>query len=221
MSSTEDRGRDISGVRERTEAQRVSAHRLLVVVSAPSGAGKTSLCEWVVTAVPGFAHSVSFTTRPARPDEADGRDYHFVNEATFRAMVDRGEFAEWAVVHGHLYGTSLALLQRHFAAGLDVILDIDTQGADILRRSHPDGVFVFVVPPSWSVLEERLRRRRSDAESEIQRRLQRAREEVKRHPEYQYVIVNDDFARAAEGLKAIILAERRRSLRVDLGFLHA
>jgi guanylate kinase len=125
------------------------------------------------------------------------------------------------VVHGHLYGTSQALLQRHFAAGLDVILDIDTQGADILRRSHPDGVFVFVVPPSWAVLEERLRRRRSDAESEIQRRLQRAREEVKRHPEYQYVIVNDDFARAAEGLKAIILAERRRSLRVDLGFLHA
>ena len=199
----------------------MSAHRLLVVVSAPSGAGKTSLCEWVVTQLPGLAHSVSFTTRPPRPDEKDGRDYHFVDEATFRAMVDRGEFAEWAVVHSHLYGTSQALLQRHFAAGLDVILDIDTQGADILRRSHPDGVFVFVVPPSWSVLEERLRRRRSDAEAEIQRRLQRAREEVKRHPEYQYVIVNDDFSRAAEGLKAIILAERRRSFRVDLGFLHA
>jgi guanylate kinase len=136
-------------------------------------------------------------------------------------MVDRGEFAEWAVVHGHLYGTSQPLLQRHFAAGLDVILDIDTQGADILRRSHPDGVFVFVVPPSWAVLEERLRRRRSDVEAEIQRRLQRAREEVKRYPEYEYVIVNDEFARAAEMLKAIILAERRRSFRVDLGFLHA
>jgi guanylate kinase len=194
---------------------------MLVVVSAPSGAGKTSLCEWVVAAVPNLAHSVSFTTRPPRSDERDGRDYHFVDEATFRGMVDRGDFAEWAVVHGHLYGTSQALLQRHFAAGRDVILDIDTQGAAILRREHLDAVFVFVVPPSWALLEERLRRRRSDAEADIQRRLQRAREEVKHYAEYQYVIVNDVFARAAEELKAIILAERRRSVRVDLGFLQA
>lgn len=199
----------------------MTAHRLLVVVSAPSGAGKTSLCEWVVTALPGLAHSVSFTTRPPRPDEKDGRDYHFVDEATFRAMVGRGEFAEWAVVHGHLYGTSRALLERYFAAGLDVILDIDTQGAAILRQGHPDGVFVFIVPPSWALLEERLRRRKSDVEADIQRRLQRAREEVKHYAEYQYVIVNDVFARAAEELKAIILAERRRGSRVDLGFLHA
>ena len=199
----------------------MTAHRLLVVVSAPSGAGKTSLCEWVVTQLPGLAHSVSFTTRPPRPDEKDGRDYHFVDEATFRAMVDRGEFAEWAVVHGHLYGTSRALLERYFAAGLDVILDIDTQGAAILRQGHPDGVFVFIVPPSWALLEERLRRRKSDAEADIQRRLQRALEEVKHYAEYQYVIVNDVFARAAEELKAIILAERRRGSRVDLGFLHA
>jgi len=194
---------------------------MLVVVSAPSGAGKTSLCEWVVTAVPNLAHSVSFTTRPPRPDEKDGRDYSFVDEATFRAMADRGDFAEWAVVLGHLYGTSRALLQRHFAAGQDVILDIDTQGAAILRREHPDEVSVFIVPPSWAMLEDRLRRRRSDAEADIQRRLQRAREEVKHYAEYQYVIVNDVFARAAEELKAIILAERRRSVRVDLGFLQA
>ena len=199
----------------------MTAHRLLVVVSAPSGAGKTSLCEWAVTALPGLAHSVSFTTRPPRSDETDGRDYHFVDEVTFRAMVDRGEFAEWAVVHGHLYGTSRALLERHFAAGLDVILDIDTQGSAILRRDHPDGVFVFIVPPSWAMLEERLRRRQSDAEADILRRLQRAREEVMYYAEYQYVIVNDVFVRAAEELKAIILAERRRSARVDLGFLHA
>jgi len=194
---------------------------MLIVVSAPSGAGKTSLCEWVVAAVPNLAHSVSFTTRPPRPDERDGRDYHFVDEATFRAMADRGEFAEWAVVHGHLYGTSQALLQRHFAAGQDVILDIDTQGAAILRREHPDAVSVFIVPPSWALLEERLRRRRSDAEADVQRRLQRAREEVTHYAEYQYVIVNDVFARAAEELKAIVLAERRRSVRVDLGFLQA
>ncbi len=203
------------------EAERVRSARLLVVVSAPSGAGKTSLCEWVVAAVPNLAHSVSFTTRPARPDETDGRDYSFVDEATFRAMADRGDFAEWAVVHGHLYGTSRALLQRYFAASQDVILDIDTQGAAILRREHPDAVSVFIVPPSWAMLEDRLRRRRSDAEGDIQRRLQRAREEVKHYAEYQYVIVNDVFARAAEELKAIVLAERRRSVRVDLGFLQA
>ncbi len=202
-------------------AQPARADRLLVVVSAPSGAGKTSLCEWVVTAVPNLAHSVSFTTRPPRPDEQDGRDYRFVDEATFRGRVDRGEFAEWAVVHGHLYGTSQALLDRHFAAGQDVILDIDTQGAAILRGSHPDAVFVFIVPPSWAMLEERLRRRRSDTEGDIQRRLERAREEVTHYVEYQYVVVNDVFARAAEELKAIILAERRRSGRVDLGFLQA
>jgi guanylate kinase len=203
------------------EAAEVTRPPLLVVVSAPSGAGKTSLCQWVVKAVPGLAHSVSYTTRPPRPDERDGSDYHFVDEATFRAMVDRGEFAEWAVVHGHLYGTSQALLLRHFAAGQDVILDIDTQGASILRRRYSDGVFVFIVPPSWAQLEERLRLRRSDAESEIRRRLERAREEVKHYTEYQYVIVNDVFARAAEELRAIILAERRRSTRVDLGFLKA
>ncbi len=197
------------------------SRRLLVVVSAPSGAGKTSLCEWVVTAVAGLAHSVSFTTRPPRRDEQHGRDYHFVDEAAFRGMVDRGEFAEWAVVHGHLYGTSQALLERHFTAGLDVILDIDTQGAALLRRGHPHGVFVFIVPPSWAMLEERLRRRQSDAEADIQGRLQRARVEVKSYAEYQYVIVNDEFARAAEEMKAIIVAERRRSSRVDLAFLQA
>jgi len=203
------------------ESERVGAGRMLVVVSAPSGAGKTSLCEWVVGAVPNLAHSVSFTTRPPRPDESNGRDYHFVDETTFRSMVDRGDFAEWAVVHGHLYGTSQALLQRHFRVGQDVILDIDTQGAAILRRKHPDAVFVFIVPPSWALLEERLRRRRSDAEGDIQRRLKRAREEFEHYTEYQYVIVNDEFAQAAEALKAIILAERRRSARVDLGFLQA
>jgi guanylate kinase len=200
-------------------AGRPADRRLLVVVSGPSGTGKTSLCQWAVEAVPGLVHSVSFTTRPPRPDERNGSDYHFVNEATFRAMAARGEFAEWAQVHGHLYGTSQVLLEQHFVAGLDVILDIDTQGADILRRTHPDGVFVFVVPPSWAQLEERLRRRRSDSEAEIQRRLQRAREEVHHSRAYQYVIINDEFARAAEYLKAVILAEGCRPARVDLGFL--
>lgn len=192
---------------------------MLVVVSAPSGAGKTSLCEWAVTAVPDLVHSVSHTTRSPRPHETDGRDYHFVDEPTFRAMAARGEFAEWATVHGHLYGTSRAALESYFAAGHDAILDIDTQGAAILREAYPGGVFVFIVPPSWDVLEGRLRRRHSDSEEEIQRRLSQARQEVRHYAEYQYVIVNEDFARAADDLKAIILAERRRAGRVDMGFL--
>ena len=203
------------------ESIQARTRRLLIVVSAPSGAGKTSLCEWAVQAVPGLVHSVSFTTRPPRPDEQDGTDYHFVDEATFRGMVDRGEFAEWAQVHGHLYGTSRLLLEEHLGAGLDVILDIDTQGAAILRRSNPGAVFVFIVPPSWAQLEERLRRRKSDSEEAIQRRLRRARVELTKYPAYQYVIVNDEFERAAEQLKAIILAERCRTARVDLAFLHA
>jgi guanylate kinase len=219
MPDARDRGVGILG--GWAEAGRMTSHPLLIVVSAPSGAGKTSLCEWVVTAVPGLAHSVSYTTRRPRPDERDGSDYHFVDEGTFRDMADRGEFAEWAVVHGHLYGTSRALLEEQFAAGLDVILDIDTHGAAILRDRYPEGVFIFIVPPSWAMLEARLRSRHSDAEADIQRRLKRAREEVKHYAEYQYVIVNDVFSRAAEELKAIILAERRRSPRVDLGFLDA
>lgn len=190
-----------------------------MVVSAPSGAGKTSLCEWAVTAVPNLVHSVSHTTRAPRPHEVTGRHYHFVDEPTFRAMASRGEFAEWAEVHGHLYGTARAVLEGYFAAGQDAILDIDTRGARILRRSHPAGVFVFLVPPSWEVLERRLRQRHSDAEEEIARRLVRAREEIRHYAEYQYVIVNEDFTRAADELRAIILAERRRSGRVDMAFL--
>lgn len=196
-----------------------SERRLLIVVSAPSGAGKTSLCEWAVGHVPSLAHSVSHTTRAPRPHEVDGRHYHFVDETRFRGMAAQGEFAEWAEVHGHLYGTAHAELARHQAQGNDVILDIDTQGAALLRGRYPEAVSVFIVPPSWEALESRLRQRHSDAEADIQRRLQRARDEVKESSQYQYVVVNDEFPRAAEGLRAIILAERLRGSRVDMGFL--
>jgi guanylate kinase len=152
---------------------------MLVVVSAPSGAGKTSLCEWAVTAVPNLVHSVSFTTRPPRPGEEDGRHYHFVDRATFRAMAEAGDFAEWAEVHGQLYGTSRRLLADYFAGGQDAILDIDTQGAAILRAAVPDAVFVFVVLPSWAMLEARLRGRHSEGEEAIRRRLATAREEMR------------------------------------------
>jgi len=196
-------------------------HPLLIVVSAPSGAGKTSLCQGVVVAVPDLTHSVSYTTRVPRPGEVEGRHYHFVDVAAFRGMQDRGDFVESAEVHGALYGTSRRLLERYFAAGHDVILDVDTQGARSLRRVYPDAVTVFILPPSWARLEERLRSRHSEGEADLRRRLRVARDEAAQASEYDYVIINDVLARAAEELRAIIIAERLRSGRVDLGFLEA
>ncbi len=193
--------------------------RLMVVVSAPSGAGKTSLCQEAARRLPRLVHSVSYTTRAPRPDEQDGRDYHFVNAATFRKMIEAGDFAEWASVHGHLYGTSRLLLEKNFADGLDVILDIDTQGATTLRRVYPRGVFVFVVPPTFAMLEARLRQRRTDSEEEIRRRLARAREELRHFKKYRYIVVNDIFQNAVEQLSCIITAERSRRDRVDLSYL--
>lgn len=189
--------------------------RLLIVVSAPSGAGKTSLCEEAVRRLPGLTHSISYTTRPPRTYEVEGRDYHFVDEGTFQRMVQAGEFAEWATVHGSLYGTSRVLLEAHFAAGRDVILDIDTQGAAQIRQVYPESVSVFVLPPSRGQLEARLRARRSEAPREIERRLKRAGEEMKVFGKYDYVIINDVLERAADELCAIIVAERCRTVRLD------
>jgi guanylate kinase len=192
---------------------------LIVVVSAPSGAGKTTLCQETARRVPRLVHSVSYTTRAPRPDEQDERDYHFVDEATFRKMIEAGDFAEWAAVHGHLYGTSRLLLEKQFAEGLDVILDIDTQGAAILRRVYSGAAFVFVVPPTFALLETRLRQRRSDSQQEIRQRLARAREELQHYREYRYIVVNDIFDDAVKQLCSIITAERSRSDRMDLSFL--
>lgn len=189
--------------------------RLVIVVSAPSGGGKTSLCDEAVRRIPDLVHSVSFTTRPPRSHEVNGRDYYFVNEATFQRMVESGDFAEWASVHDHLYGTSKRLLEANMAAGKDVILDVDVQGAAQLRQQYPEGVFVFMLPPSWDMLEERLRARRSDASEEIERRLKKAREEIKCFNEYKYVIINDVLERAVGDLCAIIAGERCRSFRLN------
>jgi guanylate kinase len=188
----------------------------LFVVSAPSGAGKTTLCHEVRQRVPHLAYSVSFTTRGPRPGEADGKDFHFVTEARFRALVAAHEFAEWAIVHGHLYGTSATALEAELAQGRDVLLDIDAQGAAQLRSRYPEAVLVFIVAPSMAELEQRLRERRSDAEGEIQRRLARAREEIGLWRQYQYLIVNRDRDEAVEELTAIVHAERCRTARLTL-----
>lgn len=197
----------------------MNRQRLMVVVSAPSGAGKTSLCQEAAGRLPRLIHSVSYTTRAPRPDEEGGRDYHFVNESTFQGMIKAGEFAEWAHVHGHLYGTSRSLLEKQFAEGRDVILDIDTQGAAKLRQDYQTGVFVFVIPPTFDLLETRLRQRRTDSDEEILRRLARAREELHHYRYYQYVVLNDIFEEAVKQLCCIITAERSRTDRVNLSFL--
>ena len=190
----------------------------LFVVSAPSGAGKTTLCREMRLRLHDLAYSVSVTTRPPRPGEIDGTDFRFVTRAQFEEMVRRHEMAEWATVHTNLYGTPAAPLEAALREGRDVLLDIDTQGAAQLRARYPDAVLVFVVAPSMAELEQRLRERRSDSEKEITRRLQRAREEVMLWKRYDYLIVNRDVKEAMEQLESIILAERCRVARLALTF---
>lgn len=189
---------------------------MLVVVSAPSGAGKTSLCLEIRKLVPDLAYSISYTTRPPRLGEVDGRDFFFVKEPVFRQMAERGEFAEWASVHGNLYGTSARFLEQALGRGEDILLDIDTQGARQLRARYPEGVYVFVVAPSIKELEQRLLERKSDAPQEIARRLGRAREEITAWREYDYLIVNQDLDEAVQQLSAIVMAERARTTRLTL-----
>jgi guanylate kinase len=189
---------------------------LLFVVSAPSGAGKTSLCRALTVKLENLRHSISYTTRNPRPGEIDGRDYYFVTPDRFRQMVQAGDFAEWAEVHSHLYGTSRRVLDGMRAEGIDVILDIDTQGAKQIRDKY-DGraVFVFIMPPSLEILEERLRNRRSDHEDEIRKRMRRAKDEMRDYTLYDYVIVNRDFDRALLEIRSVITAERCRTQLID------
>ena len=196
----------------------ISRRGTLFVVSAPSGAGKTTLCREIRLRLHDLAYSVSVTTRSPRPGEVDGTDFRFVREAEFRAMLARDEFAEWATVHANLYGTRARSLEEALGAGRDVLLDIDTQGAAQLRARYTDAVLIFVVAPSVKELEQRLRERRSDSEREITRRLQRAREEVMLWKRYDYLIVNRDVKEAMEQLESIIQAERCRVARLALTF---
>jgi guanylate kinase len=190
----------------------------LFVVSAPSGAGKTTLCREMRQRLHDLAYSVSVTTRAPRPGEIEGSDFHFVGDPEFRAMLDRGEMAEWATVHGNLYGTPAAPLEAALGDGCDVLLDIDTQGAAQLRQRYPEAVLIFIVAPSMAALEQRLRERGSDRASEITRRMERARTEVTLWRRYDYLIVNRDVKEAMEQLESIIQAERCRVARLALTF---
>ena len=192
----------------------VDARGLLFIVSAPSGAGKTTLVERLVEQTPHLKMSRSYTSRPAREGETDGVDYNFVSRERFEAMAAAGEFLEWADVFGNLYGTRAADTNALLEAGCDVVLVIDVQGARKVRQRGIETTAIFVMPPSFEVLEQRLRGRSKDSEAAIQRRLQVAREEVASFVEYDFVVINDDVPAALERLRSIVLAERAR-----LGFM--
>jgi guanylate kinase len=181
---------------------------LLFVVTAPSGAGKSSLIKGLLAAERGVALSVSYTTRPPRAGEVDGREYHFVGLRAFEAMLERGEFLESAEVHGHRYGTSQKVIEKARAAGLDLVLEIDWQGAEQVRRLHPDAIGVFILSPSMAELARRLRARAQDTDAVIRRRLENAADEMSHAVEFKYAIINNNFDDALLDLRAVVRAER-------------
>jgi guanylate kinase len=183
---------------------------LLFIVSAPSGTGKTTVVRGLVETTPDIRMSQSYTARPPRPGERDGFDYHFVTAERFEAMRDAGEFLEWAVVFGQLYGTRAPDAEQVLASGQDLVLVIDVQGARKVRQKGVPSIGIFLLPPSLGALEVRLRRRSQDSEIEIGRRLEVARQEVSAYPDYDYLVVNERVGDSVDRLRAIVLAERAR-----------
>ncbi len=185
----------------------------LFILSAPSGAGKTSLVRAACERLNKLVVSVSHTTRPMRPADKEGVDYHFVDEAKFHEMIGNGEFLEHANVFDNFYGTSQILVEQTLANGIDVILEIDWQGADQVRRLMPDACGVFIMPPSREILETRLRGRESDTAEVIARRLSDAVDDMRHFSNYDYLIINDDFQQAVDELCGIVLARRVKTVR--------
>lgn len=184
------------------------------VISAPSGTGKTTLLKRIMGEFPQMKFSVSYTTRPPRPGEKEGLDYHFVSRDEFQKMIQAGAFAEWTEVHGNYYGTSRTFLEECLARDVDVILDIDTQGAEQIHKRYRDGVFIFILPPGIGDLKERLTRRGSESQEMIDLRLRNASKEIKKMDSYDYVVINEQINDAIERIKAIIIAEKCKRKRV-------
>jgi len=187
---------------------------LLIVISAPSGTGKTTLSHMLLREFPNMEFSVSYTTRKPRSGEINGRDYWFVDRETFEKMIEEGDFLEWAEVYGHLYGTSKSQVIKALSEGKDVLLDIDTQGALNVKKNFPEAVLIFILPPSLRELKRRLESRGTDDEETIKKRLKIAREEIRRAPLYDYVVVNDVLEIAFDNLRSIIKAEKCRAERL-------
>jgi guanylate kinase len=186
---------------------------LLYVLSSPSGAGKSTIARMLMGRDEGVAMSVSATTRPIRPGETDGEDYHFVDDATFDRMIAEGAFLEWAHVFGHRYGTLKSEVMKVIEGGRDVLLDIDWQGTQQLKQVDPDIVRVFILPPSMEELERRLRHRRTDSEEVVRRRMDRAAAEMSHWAEYDYVLINNDAEKCCELVHNILKAERLKATR--------
>lgn len=187
---------------------------LTIILSAPSGAGKTSLCHELFRIFPDISESVSYTTRKPRAGEVEGEAYHFVSREVFADMVDQDAFAEWALVHGNMYGTALRTLEEARKKGIDLVLDIDCQGAGKLKEQFEGGIYVFILPPSMSELRRRLETRSSDSREVIEQRIVRAADEIKESRWYDYIIINDDFEVACRDLSAIIIAHRHKTFRM-------
>lgn len=186
---------------------------LFLVVSAPSGTGKTTVCREFLKRTPGMRFSVSCTTRAPRRGEVDGRDYHFISEEEFRRRIEAGEFAEWAENYGNLYGTSALTMREFLERGEDLLLDVDTRGARALKKNFPGGIYVFILPPDLNALRSRLSRRGSEARETMERRYDRAVEEIRAAGEYDYIVCNDRLDEAVESIRAIYEAERCRTAR--------
>jgi guanylate kinase len=195
--------------------QRLRGRGLLFIISAPSGAGKTTLCQELSNIVPGLKHSVSYTTRPPRKGEINNVHYSFISQSRFKKMIERREFAEWAMVHGHLYGTSIKRLEEINKKGYDIILDIDTHGAMQMKRKYKNAIYIFILPPSMKALGRRLRDRMSESEEEIRRRLKKAEEEIAQYKFYDYIVINDKFEKALRDLESIIIATRLKTTNAD------
>jgi guanylate kinase len=188
---------------------------ILFVVSSPSGGGKGTLIRNVLDVVPNLSYSVSYTTRTPRNGEVNGREYSFVNRQKFEEMVEAGEFLEWACVHGNLYGTSRLQLAKETAEGLDIILEVDVQGAESVRKLELDSVSIFILPPSYDILRRRLIARGTDTAEELEVRLRNAPKEISHYTDFDYIIINDDMHTSATQLAAIIHAERARCHRQE------
>jgi guanylate kinase len=187
---------------------------LILILSAPSGAGKTSLCRELFKTFPDMKESVSYTTRTPRTGEVEGEAYHFVSHDEFERMIEVDAFAEWALVHGNMYGTALHTLEEARKNGIDLVLDIDCQGALRLKEQFDGGVYVFIIPPSMDELRRRLEHRSTDVQEVIERRIIRAAEEIRESRWYDYIIINDDFDVACRELTAIVIAHRRKTFRM-------
>jgi guanylate kinase len=193
------------------------------VISAPSGVGKTTLCRRLLDRISGISFSVSYTTRNPRQGEFDGIDYHFITQDRFEEMVSADAFLEWARVYGNFYGTSKSEVLSRLEMGEDVLLDIDVQGARQVRRLFQEAILIFLLPPSWSVLEARLRNRGSEDSSRLKLRMANAKSEMEAVHEYDFAVINDDLSRATEDLKSIVIAHRCRTPRILArhGFIQA